>query len=267
LGLLDQATGFAPDEGGVELDALRASLEAFRAHRYGTAEQADATFDGLASAAAALGDGHPMRSLVQGLIGATARMPAGCFGGRRRSGSPLATPDNVLTVLPGRASAGASVLHLGAHAHLATPPVDFYLALDGESRLRVRDMLEQTRHRAPDGTGGLVVLGACASDHSGREHDEALTLATAFLAAGAVGVVGARWGVEDIPTAIFMIVFHHYLNSGYDDPATALRAAQVWMLNKERRLPAGVDPLLVAELSRIELTVIDRWAAFTYQGR
>jgi CHAT domain-containing protein len=131
-------------------------------------------------------------------------------------------------------------------------------------------MLAQARHRAPDSDsvdGGLVVLGACTSDHSGREHDEALTLATAFLAAGAVGVLGARWGVEDIPTAIFMIMFHHYLNSGYDDPATALRAAQVWMLNEDRRVPAGVDPLLVAELRRLDLTVIDRWAAFTYQGR
>jgi hypothetical protein len=189
------------------------------------------------------------------------------FGGRRRGGSPRATPDNVRTVLPSRASTGASLLHLGAHAHLATPPVDSYLALDGGTRLHVRDMLEQARHRASDVAGGLVVLGACASDHSGREHDEALTLATAFLAAGAVGVVGARWGVEDIPTAIFMIMFHHYLNAGYDDPATALRAAQLWMLNPRRRVPAGVDPVLVAELPRLDLTVLDRWAAFTYQGR
>jgi hypothetical protein len=188
------------------------------------------------------------------------------FGGPRRGGGPPATPDNVLTVLPSKESAGASLLHLGVHAHLATPPVDTYLTLDGPSRLTVRDMLAQARHRA-DVDGGLVVLGACASDHSGREHDEALTLATAFLAAGAVGVVGARWGVEDIPTAIFMIMFHHYLNSGYDDPATALRATQVWMLNEDRRVPAGVDPLLVAELRRLDLTVIDRWAAFTYQGR
>src|SRR6185369_5016731 len=99
-------------------------------------------------------------------------------------------------------------------------PVDSYLELSG-NRLRVRDILEQARLRPMDAAGGLIVLAACASDLTGHAHDEALTLATAFLAAGATGVVGARWEVDDIPTAIFMIMFHHYLNSGYPDPATA----------------------------------------------
>jgi CHAT domain-containing protein len=111
------------------------------------------------------------------------------------------------------------------------------------------------------------VLAACASDHSGRERDEVLTLATAFLAAGAVGVVGARWEVADIPTAIFMIMFHHYLNAGYADPATALRAAQLWMLDPRRRLPVGLDERLAHELSLLDLAEVDNWAAFTYQGR
>ena len=191
------------------------------------------------------------------------------FGGRNRRAarvSPPATPDNVRTLLPGRESAGASVLHLGAHAHLAVPPVDSYLALTG-GRLHVRDMLAQARQRPPDAVGGLVVLAACASDHGGHQHDEVLTLATAFLAAGAVGVVGARWEVADLPTAIFMIMFHHYLNAGYADPATALRAVQLWMLNPHRCLPAGVDERLAHELSLLDLAEADRWAAFTYQGR
>jgi CHAT domain-containing protein len=94
-----------------------------------------------------------------------------------------------------------------------------------------------------------------------------LTLATAFLAAGAVGVVGARWEVADLPTAIFMIMFHHHLNSGYPDPATALRAAQLWMLDPGHRLPAGVDERLAHEESLLDLAEADMWAAFTYQGR
>lgn len=191
------------------------------------------------------------------------------FGGRNRGAARVsqpATPDNVRTLLPGRGSPGVSVLHLGAHAHLAVPQVDSYLALTG-GRLHMRDMLAQARQRPSDAVGGLVVLASCVSDHGGREHDEVLTLATAFLAAGAVGVVGARWEVSDIPTAIFMIMFHHYLNSGYADPATALRATQRWMLDPHRRLPVGVDERLAHELSLLDLAAADMWAAFTYQGR
>ncbi|MGW1681177.1 CHAT domain-containing protein [Saccharopolyspora sp. NPDC002376] len=66
-----------------------------------------------------------------------------------------------------------------------------------------------------------------------------------FIAAGATGVVG-RWEVEDLPTAMFVIVFHHYLNSGYADPASAPRAAQLWMLDPRRRHLSGIPEELAA---------------------
>lgn len=189
--------------------------------------------------------------------------PDGLLLGDRRDRP--ATPDDVLAHLPRRGSLGASLLHLGCHAKAAERPVDSYLQLARGRRLAMADILEQARDRPRDGAGGLVVLAACASDLTGRDHDEALTLATAFLAAGATGVVGTRWPVDDLPTALFMTMFHHCLNAGYPDPAAALRAAQLWMLDPRRSLPVATD--MAEEMDRVDLTAVEHWAAFTYQGR
>ncbi|TMR05025.1 CHAT domain-containing protein [Actinomadura soli] len=192
------------------------------------------------------------------------------LGGRRRPGaarSPGATAANVRELLPGPDSGGASLLHLGCHAHPAPRPVDSHLMLAGGEALGMTDILRRARVRPSGVPGGLVVLAACGSDLTSRDHDEALTLSTAFLAAGAVGVVGARWPVDDLPTALFMTLFHHYLNAGYDDPAVALRAAQLWMLNPRRRVPADLSAELADLLDAAPLDEPESWAAFTYQGR
>ncbi len=190
--------------------------------------------------------------------------PEGTYLGAGENG---ATATRVRDLLPSEHSAGASLLHLACHATLANPPTNSFLELADNSTLRVRDILEQARGRPVDAEGGLVILAACESDLTGGAHDEALTLATAFLAAGSVGVVGARWPVDDAPTALFMVMFHHYLNRGYHDPATALRAAQRWMLDKRRQLPEGIGHRLADELSQDDLTETANWAAFTYQGQ
>ncbi len=191
------------------------------------------------------------------------------LGGRRRGGVPSkkATAEHVRAQLPGADSPGASLLHLGCHALAAVRPVDSRLLLADEEILAMTGILRQARERPKDAAGGLVVLAACGSDRTSDHHDEALTLATAFLAAGACGVIGARWPVADVPTALLMIMFHHYLNAGYEDPATALRAAQLWMLDPRRRPPPGLDPRLAEEMRCVDLAAIDAWAAFTYQGQ
>ncbi|SDC89597.1 CHAT domain-containing protein [Actinokineospora iranica] len=166
---------------------------------------------------------------------------------------------------------GPSLVHFGCHAHQAVPPVESYLELGGQSALRVRDLIADARDRPANAPGALVVLAACASDvtgHVGRSgHDEPLSLASTFLAAGAAGVVGSRWPVPDVPTALLMTMFHHYLNRGYDDPATALRAAQLWLLDAARRVPPTMNPKLAEELPHCDPTDVAAWAAFTYQGR
>ncbi|MEU3621203.1 hypothetical protein BS329_07560 [Amycolatopsis coloradensis] len=173
----------------------------------------------------------------------------------------------VRRLLPHKGGPGASLLHLSCHAVRTDPPLDSYLVLAGNTKLYVRDILRQAAQRPADADGGLVVLAACASDLTETSQDEALTLATAFLAGGAAGAVGTRWPVADLPTALFMLMFHHYLNSGYPAPPTALRAAQLWMLDPDRELPDWVTGLLAGTEKRPDLETMSHWAAFTYQGR
>jgi CHAT domain-containing protein len=139
--------------------------------------------------------------------------------------------------------------------------------LERDESLSMRDILQQARARPRGAPGCLVVLAACGSDLTGGHQDEALTLATSFLAAGAAGAVGTRWPVDDLPTLAFITMFHHYLNSGYDDPATALRAAQAWMLNPERSFPRVFRPRTAEMLRTIDLAQAEFWAGFTYQGQ
>ncbi|RSM84751.1 CHAT domain-containing protein [Kibdelosporangium aridum] len=197
--------------------------------------------------------------------------PDGKLFGTSNVGRRRVTPAKVRDVLPGGQNP-ASLLHLGIHGRLTSVPMDSYLALSADEnnmagRLGVREMLGAARQRKSDAPGGLVVLAACTTDRTKQLPDEVLTLASTFLTAGAAGAVGARWEVDDLATMFFMIMFHHYLTAGYADPATALRAAQVWMLNPNRVLPPDVDPTLAQELSSIDPAQVENWAAFTYQGR
>jgi CHAT domain-containing protein len=96
----------------------------------------------------------------------------------------------------------------------------------------------------------LVVLSACETirSRSGRSGGFA-GLAGAFLAAGAGGVVGSLWPVDDRLTQALMSEFHRaYRQSG--DGADALRAAQL-------RLLQSAEPALRAPTA---------WAAFRYAG-
>ncbi|MEV4891336.1 CHAT domain-containing protein [Nonomuraea sp. NPDC055795] len=140
------------------------------------------------------------------------------LGGRTRGANARpfrrATGQNVLALLPGPESGGATLLHLGCHASPRPRPVDSHLTLALLESLGMTDILRQGQAGTGEVPGGLVVLAACGSDLTSSHHDEALTLATAFVAGGAVGAVGARWPVDDFPTAVLMSMFHHYLNSG-----------------------------------------------------
>ncbi|MFE0145842.1 CHAT domain-containing protein [Nonomuraea sp. NPDC059007] len=193
------------------------------------------------------------------------------LGGRTRGANAppfrRATGQNVLALLPGPESGGATLLHLGCHASPRPRPVDSHLTLALLESLGMTDILRQGLAGTGEVPGGLVVLAACGSDLTSSHHDEALTLATAFVAGGAVGAVGARWPVDDFPTAVLMSMFHHYLNSGYDDPAVALRAAQLWMIDPRRRVPARLAADVIARLAETPLHEPESWAAFTYQGR
>jgi CHAT domain-containing protein len=181
------------------------------------------------------------------------------------------TPAQVLAHLPGRVATGAALLHLACHARAGLAPDRTYLQLASladpatESQLSVARILEHARGRSPGAPGGLVVLAACTTDLAAAAYDEVLTLATAFVAAGAVGVVGSGWVVDDRITVYLMYMFHHYLEVEGLSASGALRRAQLWMLDPDRHLPAGLAALPKGVPDR--LAVVESWAAFRYHGR
>ncbi|HEY7766874.1 CHAT domain-containing protein [Longimicrobium sp.] len=97
----------------------------------------------------------------------------------------------------------------------------------------------------------LVVLSACRTlpSRGGRSGGFA-GLSGAMLAAGAGGVVGSLWQVDDQRTRPLMREFHQAY-AGTGDGAAALRQAQLWML----RSPDSA------------LRSPSAWAGFRYAGR
>jgi hypothetical protein len=71
--------------------------------------------------------------------------------------------------------------------------------------------------------GGIVTLAACTTHRPDRAYDEAVTLSTAFLVAGAGTAIGSLWQVPDDGTARRMVAFHHNLVSLACHPRAALR--------------------------------------------
>lgn len=163
------------------------------------------------------------------------------------------------------------MLHLACHARPSgTSPLDACLLLapppdGGPGRLPVREILRQARGRPPGTPGGLAVLDACVSDHTTGDFDEALTLSTAFLAAGATGVVGSRWEVPDGLTGLMTYVFHDRLRTGAT-PVQGLRQAQLWLLDPDRTVPGDMPRAIADILHDGDPSALEMWAAFACQG-
>ncbi|MEU4510465.1 CHAT domain-containing protein [Nonomuraea wenchangensis] len=186
--------------------------------------------------------------------------PTGRYiGPPRAAGDVRVTPDLVLSELSGSESAGYPVIHLACHGYAAADPARSRLALADRRPLTVERLLAYGRSSRRRDAGPLVVLSACASGMSTDDFDEMMTLATAFLIAGASGAVGSLWIVDDRNTADLMTTFHHVLASERRDPLDALRAAQIEMIEASRETapPPG----------RRSLGDPYCWAAFTHQGR
>ncbi|MEV5977668.1 CHAT domain-containing protein [Streptomyces sp. NPDC052114] len=128
-----------------------------------------------------------------------------------------------------------------------------------------------TAEELTEGTPGyrgleLVLLAACRTHVSGRGYDEAYSLATAFLVAGARSVIGSMWPVPDEATSLLMYMTHHYLHADALPPGQALRRAQLWMLNDSRQPPPEMPPHLLSQVPHIRSTDLTGWAGFTHLG-
>ena len=179
-------------------------------------------------------------------------------------------PAEVLAALPSGTEAGASVLHLGCHANVVSgTPGRSHLQLADQEQLTVETILRRASGRPDGSVGGLVGLVACRSDLVETDYDEALSLATAFLAAGAVTVVGARWEIRDAASSVLMFMFHYFLIRQGDQPRDALRRAQLWMLEPRRAVPDEMpEPLAAkAKAQRRLLADVIAWAGVTHQGQ
>lgn len=187
-------------------------------------------------------------------------------GLRQVHGKAAGRAEDVLAVLPHGTDPGASMVHFGCHGQAELPVLDSKLNLGGGNKLAVQDILQQARRKTAQVSGGLVVLASCLTDVAEADYDEALTLATAFVSAGAAGVVAARWKVPDPDTALFMAAFHHYLNGNEREPVRAVRSAQLWMLDPDRQQLGPLPTVLSDEVTRAGLADPVAWAGFAYQG-
>ncbi|WP_326810999.1 CHAT domain-containing protein [Streptomyces scopuliridis] len=186
--------------------------------------------------------------------------PAGRFLGRG-----LATPDEVTAWLRDPANTGG-VLHLACHGTVAANRRhSAYLSLYG-GELAAEELTEAAAG-AGRGELELVVLAACRSHVSGRGHNEAYSLATAFLVAGARSVVGSLWPVPDDATSLLMFMTHHYLRAEDLSPGAALRRAQLWMLDPARVLPSAMPDALALRAGALTPDDLTAWAGFTHLGR
>lgn len=192
--------------------------------------------------------------------------------------APLpAGADELLAHMPGRGPASPALLVATCHAASADRPELSRLQLSSNTGVTVEQVLAGALYRETGEPGGLTVLADCSSDLALDRHDEALTLATAFLAAGSCTVVGARWPVgDDSRSTVMMYMFHHFLSgrtcpadqAAAGSPVDALTAAQRWMLDPDRCLPEPLRAhLSIRDRSEDRFDELRIWAVFTHHGR
>lgn len=127
-------------------------------------------------------------------------------------------------------------VHFSGHGiYVATDPLESSLQVGDAEYLTLRNVLDG----ALDLSGvRLVVLSACETGVFDLEKapDEMFGLPGAILLAGAAGVVGSLWRVQDISTALLMVRFYDlHLNGTAEGngsriaPQKALQQAQTWL--------------------------------------
>jgi CHAT domain-containing protein len=174
-----------------------------------------------------------------------------------------ATSGVILGALPGSDRQGASLFHLTTHGFL-TPESSEPVLQTRDGTLPLARILGQARGRVPDAPGGLVITNACLTDVTLTGYDESLTLATAFLAAGATAVIATRWPVDEDTTSALAVRIHHQLQRGYP-PADALRRAQLDLLQPGPEVRQSLGPQL-AVIKDSRLSHPASWAGHVHHG-
>lgn len=145
------------------------------------------------------------------------------------------------------AARGSALIHFAGHANsdATTSHAALLLADAGNvpGVLGASDVARLVLQRNP-----LVVLAACGSVRGDPLHVSGMSsLARAFLLAGARGVVGTLWEIDDDVSARLFVRFHAHLRAGLP-PSRALREAQLDTLHSsDRRMahPATWSPVVL----------------------
>ena len=192
--------------------------------------------------------------------------------GRRPDGSPspsgTGTRRQIRDWLVAADPGAGSVLHLACHGVIESGDrrSTAYLLLAGGERLTAEELVELLA-TAPDRAIGLVVLAACRTGVSLSSYDEAYSLGTAFLAGGVRSVLSTQWAVPDGETSVMMYMFHHFLRAAGLSSWSALRAAQLWMLDPARAVPPSMPGPLRRQLRPHGLDAVIAWAGFVHWGQ
>jgi CHAT domain-containing protein len=145
----------------------------------------------------------------------------------------------------------ATILHYAGHAIVddRRPEQSYLVLASGDSTGTQRLTANQLRSLDLRHTR-LVVLAACETLSPNAARGGGYRgFASALRAAGAQGIVGSLWRVDDDATSTLMVAFHHAYRES-KDAAEALRSAQVRLLRGSKateRSPAS-------------------WAGFQYMG-
>lgn len=196
----------------------------------------------------------------------------GRYVGRRPDGLPsrsgAGTRAQVRDWLTSTRPGAGAMLHLACHGVLEDGAEDTtsYLLLAGRGRLTAEELVGLLAE-APERAIGLVVLAACRTGVSTRGYDEAYSLGTAFLAGGVRSVLSTQWSIPDRSTSVLMFMFHHFLMAERRPVWDALRRAQLWMLDANRRPPQTMPTPLRRQLEQTDPAQVAAWAGFVHWGQ
>jgi len=161
-------------------------------------------------------------------------------------GATLLTGDEATAERFAEIAPQAALIHYAGHANSdATTSYGALLLAGGHGVVSANEIRHLPLRRQP-----LVVLAACGTFRGDPAHVAGMSsIARAFLLAGARGVVGTLWEIDDDVSAPLLLRFHQALRAGAS-PARALREAQLAMLrsdNARLRDPATWSPLVDIE--------------------
>jgi CHAT domain-containing protein len=145
--------------------------------------------------------------------------------------SPLVGPDATIERFMLQAPKHA-LIHYAGHAHSDDTSGGFLPLAPSEGSDGRVDATAISR--LPLRRTNLVILSACATMRGDPSRIEGMpSLSRAFLTAGARGVIGMLWDVDDQPTARLLLPFYRHLRDGMP-PSQALQEAQIEMLTNGR---------------------------------